>query len=282
MTDSGLVIEFFGAAGAGKTFVAQSVAEYLRRQGIEDVLLLRETLRPRRFSQEWLRSGLGSRARMIRHPVYAARLLSAIRATGQANFRECRRLLMGWFKTEARLKRFRRQYSVTLQDHGCFQALWTIGYGATPEGWSRVMPEFLRLILPPDLLVIVDADPATAIRRLQQRRQSQGSTSRIQNDDLDSDQTRNRLADLTAQILDAVVPSASAQFGFPVLRLDNDRDEYGAWHAEQLAEAIAQCLRSRPCASPHSIVSTYTKRLSSATAYARQQEISSPCGRGPG
>ena len=255
MTALGLVIEFFGAAGAGKTFVARSVAECLRRHETHrdrfeestgglpldrkgqakawtptngDVLLLRETIRPARFSREWLRSGLGSRVRILRHPVHAARLLSTIRATGQANSRECRRLWMAWVKTVARLERFRKQHSVILMDHGCFQTLWTIGYGADPDRWCGVVPAFRQFVRPPDLLVIVDADPATAIRRLRRRRQSLGPTSRIQNDNLDSDQTRNRLADFTAQISHAVIEPASARFGFPILRLDNDRDERGA------------------------------------------------------
>jgi len=186
---------------------------------------------------------------------------------------------MAWVKTVARLERFRKQHSVILMDHGCFQTLWTIGYGADPDRWCRVVPAFRQLVRPPDLLVIVDADPATAIRRLQRRRQSLGPTSRIQNDDLDSDQTRNRLADFTAQISLAAIEPASARFGFPILRLDNDRDEYGAWQAEQLAEAIAQGIRRRPSASPQSIASAYAERLSRGTVSGSPQCLSSPSGR---
>lgn len=224
MRDRGLIIEFFGTPGAGKTHVARAVAEYQRRDGDARVLMLRDKVCPRRFSGEWLRSGLGARAWMVRHPLYFARLLSAIRGTKQASFRQSWRLSMGWVKTQARIDRFRRAYDIIVQDHGSFQALWSIAYGAAPGRWIQKLKQFIGLIRPPDLLVVVNTDQGTLVRRLEERRRAEGPTSRIQNEDLACPEVQKHMVELTTRIMDSVISPLELSGRLQTHRFNNDSD----------------------------------------------------------
>lgn len=240
MNELGLVVEFFGAPGAGKTHLAQRLATCMRIRERCSVLVCSDVVSPVRYGKEWFRSGLGARLWMLRHPVYTARLFKRVSATGQGSFRECRRILMAWIKAQARIERFRKEHQLLLQDHGCFQLLWAIGYGAEPEQWGIMLPKFVRLIRPPDLMVIVNASQDTACDRLMNRRDLQGTTSRVQKEDLSNDQVRSRVAVLTEQIGD-LVTRAAAEFGFKVVLINNDSDSCTATNVAQICEAICNC-----------------------------------------
>jgi thymidylate kinase len=253
---SRLIIDFFGSPGAGKTHVSQAIAEYLRDRGIK-TLVLREILFPKRYSREWLASRCGTLLWTARHPVYTWRLRAAISASRQQSPADRRRFRLAWIRTLERIDRLKSQYQIILVDHGLAQLLWSIGYGGEPSTWSEVIERFGPLMKLSDLTIVVKADAAIAMNRLERRSKQIGATSRIQKDNLNSDQALaivDRLRSDVIRVLESGADSACRLFTF-----NNDGDDDNTADIEQLAKAIEYLLETETDC-PAKTVSAFLKQ----------------------
>lgn len=234
-----LVVDFVGAPGAGKTFVSQAIANQLRGSGIT-TLVLREKLFPKRYSREWFASRAGSLLWIARHPRYSLQLQRAIAATRQVQPRDRKRFFTAWVRTCERMERLTSRYQITLVDHGLAQLLWSIGYSAEPSAWDRAIERFRPLLRPSDLTIVVDADAATAMQRLERRARQCGKTSRLQKENLDDERIQARVERLRSQIVDLL--KSCDDSGCHLMTFNND-DDNGA-SIELLGKAIERLVET--------------------------------------
>ena len=83
---------------------------------------------------------------------------------------------LNWLVVTSALRRRPAPGTIRILDQGMFQAIWSIGLGARESVIARFDPS-LALAMPiPDVVVVVEADLAAVIGRLQRR---SGSGSRV-------------------------------------------------------------------------------------------------------
>lgn len=223
----GVIVELFGLPGAGKTHLMHEITGRLRADGVT-VKLAIEAIPKRRFCWAWLVNGLSARAWVALHPSYCRQLSQLLTRTGQLHASQSKKLFWAWVKTLARRDRLRRRNVLTLQDHGCWQLLWSIGYEAEPSRWREILPVLAGYVLPADMLVVVDTCTSVACQRLVDRGELHGVTSRLQAEDLSREGIRERLDGLLCPIVDQINDQIT-QRGLRVMRVDNthskDTDE---------------------------------------------------------
>lgn len=214
---TGFIVELFGMPGAGKTYFAQVIADRLQSEGLV-VRLATEAIPKRRFGWSWLVNGLSARTWVALHPVYCWQFSQLLARTDQANASESKRMFWAWVKTLARQNRLRKSNVVTLQDHGCWQLLWSIGYGA--NRWRETLPLLADYVIPSDILIVVGTSNSAACERLVERRKQHGATSRLQNEDLSSEHVHTKLNQLLRPIID-LIDDPDRQNELCVIHIDN-------------------------------------------------------------
>lgn len=216
-----MVVEFLGLPGAGKTTVSKRIAEHLSQWGIT----IREPVRD--LSD---RSGLSSSLRgyhgksslvaqeLIAHPAASWRSLRVLLASGQPSLRVLFKVSFNWLMQCSLLRSCRSTRVVHLFDEGIFQGLWSIGLEGR-EGVIREVGAALHETLSrPDVVVVLDAEPAVIAQRLRDRG---GRDSRADRDWLDDHDAVVRAASLMREVVDAL-EAVSGRDGMPqVFHVDN-------------------------------------------------------------
>lgn len=233
---TGKIIEFFGAPGAGKTFLAEAVTRRLQAEGF-GAKLASQSRPSRRYEWKWLINGLSARKWLISHPLYCRQYYQLLTETKQQDQAACHRLFWAWIKTVDRQHRLRKRNTFTLQDHGCWQLLWMIGYEADPDNWQRVLPSLAELVTPADILISIAVETPVLCKRLIDRRSKRGVTSRVQQEDLTDTHVQSRIETLVA-VIDERVRHAENSNKTSVIRIDNSKAEDSASNIELVAEAI--------------------------------------------
>ena len=229
-------MELFGLPGSGKTYLARALCEVLQRSS-RSVLDFSRHTSPLRLSWEWVRDHLAVRSWMVCHPFETLDLWRQIRDSGQVTRRERKRLTRGWLKTIVRLQQCASHYDIILMDQGFLQLLWGVGYEAQPATWNRVRQKLLGLIPAPDVVILIDASPDVAVRRLLNR---PGITSRVERDGPQSGDVMERAQSLTSRLRDELETRRTGWHDTLLIPVDNVTDGCSQVALETIAERLEQ------------------------------------------
>jgi hypothetical protein len=167
----GLVVEFLGLPGAGKSTLAHAVAASLRTAGVpvtEPTFQLdHETAPGRRRARK-----LAAAARTLcRAPVVATRCAGLVARSRQRRAAWLVPLVTNWLYLADGARRCTRTPGVHLLDQGLMQGAWSTAYGAARfEPRALAVRRVLRAVAPPRwMVVVVEAAPHLLHRRLGER-----------------------------------------------------------------------------------------------------------------
>ena len=165
---AGLVVELCGLPGAGKTTIANALAELLRRDGVQVTVV-----------DERVSAAVPRPLRIVRKARAAARVLAAapfaesraarVLGRGQTRPRDMVAVPVQWWVTKRLLVEGAASGGVAVLEEGLVQGLWTAGLHS--QRTSSV--ELVRLAshgVLPDVVVHVDVSPHEAVERLRARR----------------------------------------------------------------------------------------------------------------
>lgn len=203
-----MLVELFGAPGAGKSTVANAV-------GARGQVRTRHQL-----SAEWHGQSVVTKARLIglgfakpQRLIAAVRVALGCRLRGRASIARLCRVI-------AKSEWLVSQRGLVLLDQGFLQDLWSVLYmGGCNAPDPAHLSSFLRSIFPEErtLILFVRVDPDTALQRITGR--SEGH-SRL--DELPEAELRSSI-ERTAQMPSAIIEGATAA-GLRVVTLDGSED----------------------------------------------------------
>jgi len=234
MSRNGVIVEFVGLPGVGKSTLALRTAEILRQRGMPVSLPSRLA-----FREEWHYTG------KIRRWAYYARfalsnlrysLLSAhaILSSRQASRDDFIWVLLTWFKRSARIQRQRHLGGVHLNDSGIFQGLWSIGFSGKNADLVGLGDHVMAWLPTPNLVVVVEASLSTIERRLANR---PGAGSRLERWLPGDPVLWARAAALLGQVKEAARSISRKREDMRILMIANDRDDAFETNAMRIAEA---------------------------------------------
>ena len=153
----GVVIEFAGLPGAGKTTVADSTNQALRAAGISSrVSDARISASVPASTRARIRLALAC-AELFRHPVQGAGALRAMRRLAPGPSRDALAGAVQWFAVQRLEARASRTAGVHLLQEGSVQTLWTLALRARGRHDELVRLLGRHAVPPEHLLVVVDA-----------------------------------------------------------------------------------------------------------------------------
>ena len=177
---AGLVVEFVGLPGAGKSALSRQVAGLLRAAGL---VVSEPTSRLDQVgaaSRTLAKVGYGTGAAMTA-PLTGVRWVRTFIEMKQRSLADTGRVALNWLFLAGLTGRLKHRAGVHLLDQGIFQGLWSAAYAAR-EGAIKP-PELVARVLqtlPPRMLVIVvETSSDTLRRRLHERL---GGDSRLERD----------------------------------------------------------------------------------------------------
>jgi predicted kinase len=177
---AGLVVEFVGLPGAGKSALSRQVAVLLRAKGL---IVSEPTRRLDQLGMAWrtlakVGYGIGG---AVAAPRTGARWMRTFNNMRQRSLADTGRVALNWFFLAGLTRGLAHRPGVHLLDQGIFQGIWSAAYAAREEAIKG--PEIVAAVLdvlPARILVIVvETSPDTLRRRLQERL---GGDSRLERD----------------------------------------------------------------------------------------------------
>lgn len=241
--DAGLSVEFLGLPGAGKSGVSKRAAELIRDAGIPVVETAFDlTHKSGVLARRWRKAAYVAREILL-HPRYSSRSVRAIVATRQRTASDLFGAVWNWLFVSNLLRRGRHVPGVHMLDEGIFQALWSVGFGASVEGLSSVTGGAGPLLPVPDVVVIVSARPSTVEQRLRSRGVRQ---SRLE-DRLGVDRRiLERSEALLEEVRGILKGLVRAGRNVAIHELGNDREQDLEPNARALASVVISMFESRP------------------------------------
>lgn len=176
----GLIVEFVGLPGSGKSTVSHAVAEILRGCGqpISErsfEIAHRLSASPRRLMK------LRLAWRTVRlHPGWSLALAIQIARTGQRRWREGAARIFELLYVCGLVGEQSRRPGIHLLDQGFFVGLWSTCFDASSAVPLRRLVEIGTRCCgrsPADLVIVLEVEPAIAVERLRRR---PGATSRLE------------------------------------------------------------------------------------------------------
>ncbi len=241
----GLLLEFVGVPGVGKSTVSHAVADILRAAGIPCSEPTYEIDHGRSSSERTKRklklAGFGT----IRRSERVAPWLGAIGASGQGSLSEAAKATLNWCYLIETARRAALLPGVHVFDQGLCQAWWSLEYGAlTPRGLPHELAR--KLFLPPEgftVVVALRASVAAALERLGGRT---GGASRVDRDlrIARSPDPAVHAASVFEELVEAVT-GISAAGSLRLISVDNERSDDIAATALTIAALIEEEYRSR-------------------------------------
>lgn len=175
---SGLVVEFCGLPGSGKTSLAECTREAIVAHGIVCSIADAEVSAAATKSARIVRRSKAAAREGVRHPsasISAARLIGS---TGNAATRDLLAGLAQWLTIRDIILRAHRTPGVHLVEEGIVQSLWTIALRAQHDPardlWRRLGPDSR-----PDLILVLETTSTTAAARLESRESRHSRTQRL-------------------------------------------------------------------------------------------------------
>ncbi|HEX5946821.1 MAG TPA: hypothetical protein VFY82_11115 [Acidimicrobiales bacterium] len=184
-------VELCGLPGAGKSLIASGVAERLGARGLDVTLPLAAVAATRPLGQRVGAKVLIASREVARAPVESARVVAAIRRSGQSR-RDLLHRALNWLAVRGLYRQARRRPGIHVFDQGIVQEICSIGYDGAD--WRACLLASSPGVagLGPDVLIIVGASVDTALARLDVR---PGRQSRLERRDADE-----RRAELERQV----------------------------------------------------------------------------------
>ncbi len=172
----GLVVEYAGLPGAGKSTLAEHTCAAIRAAGvpcrIADAGISAAAPRPVRVLRRLALASL----QVVRHPLGSARALGGLHPITGGTSRDRVAGAVQWLAVQRLLARARGRPGVTLLEEGPVQTAWTLALRADPEkAGVGHWPQGNQA----DLLVVVEAPVAQVSRRLSTRRSRHSRTQRL-------------------------------------------------------------------------------------------------------
>jgi predicted kinase len=177
---AGLVVEFVGLPGAGKSALSRQVADLLRAEGST---VSEPTARLDQSGAAWrtlAKVGYGIIS-VTASPLNAIRWMRTFVTMKQRGLSDLGRVGLNWFFLAGLTRALANRPGVHLLDQGIVQGLWSAAYGAREKTISgREIVAALLASLPPRILVIVvETSPDIVRNRLHARA---GGDSRLERD----------------------------------------------------------------------------------------------------
>ena len=235
---AGLIVEFVGLPGAGKSALARQVSVLLTDRGVAVSQSTGQLDRLGVAGRTWFKVGYALQGAMA-GPVRGGRWLGRFLEMGQRGLTDTGRVALNWFFLIGLTRRLASRSGVHLLDQGIIQGLWSAGYAA--RRGVRSDPEVaaaLREVLPPRMLVVVvETSPERLVDRLQQRA---GGDSRLERD-LATSEPGASLARAVAAFasIQELLVLLERQGAVAVLRVRGDQADQLLTTAQVIAERIA-------------------------------------------
>lgn len=169
-----MIVEFFGISGSGKTTLCHAVRNRLEANGVAVELGYESKYRPglRRYMYLVKRAVCAMRF-ACRHPIRCGSWIVATWQLRQRRWADWWQCISLWITRSSLIASKQGAPAVCLFDEGSYQAIWTARYAATipwTNSWFRRME---RLLVRPDVVVIVQVPEQLLLSRLANR---QGNT----------------------------------------------------------------------------------------------------------
>ncbi len=194
-----MIIELCGVPGAGKSSIASELVTELRGHGLTASLSLEDvsprTPRPRRLTRKVMWASIET----VRHPRESARVIRAVVRSGQRARSDVAIRSLNWLVLRAALRRARATVGFNVIDQGLVQELCSLGYGGDAGSVIDIADPGANL-LAPDLILVIDVEPAIADQRLADR---PGRESRIEANGIDRRRELERQGALIEELLAA-------------------------------------------------------------------------------
>jgi len=166
MARNGLIVEFLGLPGVGKSTLSHRVAGILRQKGIpvyEPTYVLVYRLRKyKRILRKMLFVGL----EVLHNPGHSFLSAKAIVSSKQILSKDVIKTLVTWLYLSSLRQAHSRIAGVHLFDESIHQALWSIGFGAREKELASIANGLLGLNHPSHIVVVVEASLKTIEARL--------------------------------------------------------------------------------------------------------------------
>lgn len=234
---AGLVVEFVGLPGAGKSVLSRKVAGLLRAAGTAVSEPTNRLDQAGTASRALAKVGHGIGG-AVAAPLTGARWVRTFIAMNQRSLSDTGRVALNWFFLAGLTRRLAHRPGVHLLDQGIFQGLWSAAYAAR-EGAinARVLAAKILQALPPRMLVIlVQTSPETLRRRLHER---SGGDSRLERD-LAGDDSIDSLARAVRAFasMQELLDLLERQGSIVVMRVQGEHPELLEVTAEAVADRI--------------------------------------------
>ena len=171
-----LRVEFLGSPGVGKTTLTRAVSTQLEATGHRchcPSARIDGYSRPHRIA----RKALIAFERAAREPTQTISDVRTLENTDQQRHIDLLRVAFNWQFVCALGHQTRP--GITLADQGIFQALWSVGWGAS--SWESIRAVTVPENLLPDLLVVLTAESSVIRERLTAR---EGGDTRVTSEDV--------------------------------------------------------------------------------------------------
>jgi len=165
----GVVVEFAGLPGAGKTTLAHSTHQALLAAGVSSRLSDASISASAPFSSRARRRLALAGAELCRHPKHGVGALHAIRRLRPVSSRDALAGAVQWLAVQGLEARATRTAGVHVLQEGLVQTLWTLALRARGSHLELVRMLGRRAYSPDHLLVVVDAPPELVSTRLATR-----------------------------------------------------------------------------------------------------------------
>ncbi|HLQ37942.1 MAG TPA: hypothetical protein VK348_09080 [Planctomycetota bacterium] len=167
--ESGVLVEFIGLPGVGKSELSGRIARVLAGNGVavrQPSHALAHDLGPimRRICKS-----LHVLRELVSHPVASTRAVRTIAATRQRSGLTFVLLVFNWLLVVTLARRARRRPGAQLFDQGVVQALWSVALDGDPDAAMLLLRQAAASRVLPDIVIVVEAELATVHQRLLSR-----------------------------------------------------------------------------------------------------------------
>lgn len=236
MVRGGLLVEFLGLPGVGKSTISHQVAEILRKEGISvaepTYVLAHKTRTHTRILKKSAHAIWGTLCR----PSRACLLASVVVASRQRSIGDSARTLFNCLFLSSLMRRCEQAGGIYLFDQGMFQALWSIGFHADDRAFVNSLHKLCNVILLPAVIVLVEAPVESIKQRLTGRI---GFASRLEKQDMDDTFSWERAVSVLEGIKGILYSRAQCR-SVHLLCMDNALEKDAALHVGEIAKKLEQ------------------------------------------